>query len=496
MKNFTRTSLFLISVTGIGACSGSGGGAGQNITTGGPNNAAPTPVTTVGRIDGFGSVFVNGIRFDTDQASIRVDDEVASGDGDLSVGMIVRVRGTESADGQARADEIEYDDDIEGDVENLEVDAEDSNLKRFTIFSTSIVASAVDTVFESEDDMPYSFEDLADGDHIEVSGDFDGDTLVASFVEKQDVADEDSELKGTVSDFDGTSFTLTLKNEMAFTVTLAPDAIIPDAGIEDGQFVEVEGSVPDPDNAPTEFLATRVELEMDDEDDDGQDDNMRMLLEGLLNLDGETWSVRETPLSFGDDTEYEPENLEATLADGSAAGRRVKVRGTMADGVLQVDEIEAESDEDITVKGIFESAETDADSGVTTLTVSWPPATGTVTVLVGSETLIKNDDSEDGFDFGALEAGVSFVDVHGFLDPDGNVVAVVFQQRERDEYELEAFLDEDGFDEGVSISVLGIVFGLDADTDIDSVPENGDFVSIEDEDFDGIADSVDIRAID
>jgi Domain of unknown function (DUF5666) len=50
------------------------------------------------------------------------------------------------------------------------VDAADNTIKHFTIFGQAVVANGT-TVFKGEDGMSYTFADLADGDHVEVSGD-------------------------------------------------------------------------------------------------------------------------------------------------------------------------------------------------------------------------------------------------------------------------------------------------------------------------------------
>jgi hypothetical protein len=484
----------LLMLTGCG-----GGGAPSTLVNNNGANPAPTatPVTVIGRIDGFGSVFVDGIEFETTSASYRVDDNDGSSDRDLSVGMIVRVSGSMDDSSHGRADRIDYDDDVEGIVAGLAVDP-DGTTKTFTIFSTPVVANSVTTVFRGEDGRPYTFDDIADGDHIEVSGDFDGDTLVASFIKLEDDNDDDFEVKGEVSAFDGTMFTLTLRSGATLTVMLAANAQIPASGIEDGQRVEVEGTIPDAVNAPDTLLATRVEVEdrhdFDDRDGDRHGDELR--IEGPLNQDGDTWSVRDTLLQFSTATEYQPSSLEAAIADGSADGLRVKVRGKAVDGVdgtLLVERISTDGGDDLEVKGIFESSETDANTGISSVVVSFPPADGTVTLLVGPDTLIKHDDSDDRLKLSALAPGMSFVEAHGHLNDDGDFVATVFEHEDdQDEYEIEGPLDTDGFVDGVSITVLGVTFQLDPNTQFeDGTPRNGDIVDVEDQNRDAVADGVD-----
>ncbi|MGD8809871.1 MAG: DUF5666 domain-containing protein [Gammaproteobacteria bacterium] len=510
---YRKMTAALILAATLSACGGgSGGSADDPGSSGGP--AAANAIDTIGRIDAFGSIFVNGIEFETRGASYRVDDEDSFDDSSLSVGMIVRVKGTRSDEKHGIAHEIYFDDEIEGLVADLTIDSSDDTVKRFTIFGTAIVASSATTVFRGDNGMPYSFDALAAGDHVEVSGDLDGDAILASFIRLKDNSDDDFEVKGTVSGFDGTSFVLTMRNGNTLEVTLAAGAGIPAAGIVDGQFVEVEGTIPDPEGAPTGLTASRVELEHhhdfeddddherdghedEDDDDDRHDgsgsDRHDGYIEGVLNLDGDAWTVRTTTLQFDDATEYRPASLEAAIADGSASGQRAKVRGNVVNGVMAVERIELEYGDNLEVRGIVDGVATDDATGDTTITISFTPAEGTVTAIANSQTLLKNDDARVGFELGDLVAG-SFVEIHGHPDTGGNFVACVLEVEDgSSKYEVEGPLDTDGYVEGSSISVMGVVFMLDADTLLkDGSPMNGDIVEVEDRDRDGFADTVEI----
>mgnify|MGYP000264156979 CR=1 FL=1 len=65
--------------------------------TQGPTVSA-APQTTVGRITGFGSIYVNGVEYDTNGASYNVDDATASGD---DLGRAVSSAGDVNGDGVA-----------------------------------------------------------------------------------------------------------------------------------------------------------------------------------------------------------------------------------------------------------------------------------------------------------------------------------------------------------------------------------------------------------
>ena len=186
MKIVSKERILAFSVAAaLAGCGGS-----DSATTSTPT-ASATPQTTVGKITGFGSIYVNGIEYDTAGASYDVDDSSASGDDALAVGMVVKVQGSVNPDGRTgQADSVSYDDDIEGAVANLATDMGDPGIKTFTIMGVPVRASSTSTNFEGEDDPGFSFDTIMEGDVVEVSGEFNGDVLVASYIEKQDALDD------------------------------------------------------------------------------------------------------------------------------------------------------------------------------------------------------------------------------------------------------------------------------------------------------------------
>ena len=482
----------LASVALVG-CGGGGGGSASNTGPG-----AQKPVVAVGKIDAFGSVFVNGVEYDTSRASYQVNDATASNDGALSVGMVVRVKGSRDSSGKGTATEVRYDEEIEGPAADVMVDATDSTIKHFTIFGQPIVANAT-TVFKGDDGASYTFDDLADGDHVEVSGDYDGDTLIATFIELKGASDSDFEVKGMVSDLNGSMFVLTLHSGSTLNVTLADGAMIP-AGLQDGALVEVKGTIPDA-SMPQEFLAQRVKLQDDDEfDGSGHSENEdEGELWGALSFDGTVWSVRGTELMFSSDTRYRPDSLAAAIDDGSAAGVNVEVEGPVVDGVLQVKQIRADGRADgadeLKVQGYVEGVTSDETAGTTTITMSFAPADGTVDVIVDAQTLLMSDEhTSASVDLSSLSPGTSFIRVRGHLDDTGAFIASALKvEGQPEEYEVRAPLDMGGYVQDVSITVLGVTFNLDAGTMLEhGPPTDGDVVEVVDRDRDGFADSVEI----
>src|SRR5438128_484994 len=93
-----RVLTSLLAAAGIVAlpsCGGGGGGgdAGGGATVGGVDTGG-TGAFSTGRITGFGSVIVNGVRFEDNAARVADDDDEAKvfRPEDLRLGMVVRIR--------------------------------------------------------------------------------------------------------------------------------------------------------------------------------------------------------------------------------------------------------------------------------------------------------------------------------------------------------------------------------------------------------------------
>jgi hypothetical protein len=468
-------------LTALAGC----GGSGSSDAPATPNTPSATDQTTVGQITGFGSIYVNGIEFDTVGASYEVDDAMASDDDALAVGMVVKVEGSVSADGlTGKAFSVSYDDDIEGVVENLAV-TDDPDVKTFVVMDVTIVADANKTNFDN-DDSSFSFDTIADGDVVEVSGDYGpDDRLYATYIEKQDADDDEYEAKGVVSLYDGGSnFVLELRNGSTLNVTVAPGAEIPSVGIADDQYVEVEGTIDDPAAATKTLTAFKVELEDDDRLDD--DDN-EVEVKGILNYDTEsdTWFVKDIPLAIGGGTEYSPLSLETMLADQSAAGLFVEVEGDYVGDVLQVEKIELEEDE----LGFKADILSKSDGG--TLTLSFGDAVGTVDVIVNNETMFLDDDAVQSFDYDSINMGDK-VEIDARWGRDGAIYASNIHLEDGSDYEIEGPVE--AIDAG-TLQVLGVIYNINSGVTVfeDGMPVVGDFVEVEDDNGDGLADTVEIE---
>jgi hypothetical protein len=449
------------------------GGSGDSGTT-----AGSTGITTVGAITGFGSVYVNGVKYETDQAEYEVEDEAAFDDSTLKTGMVVKVKGSVNPDGRTgTANQIIYEDEIQGPVQD--VPAVRTDPMEITIFGVPITVSSTDTFF----DNGLSFSSLQNGDNVEVSGYFNGQSLQATYVKKEN--DNDVEIKGTVSNSnDIDQFILTTFFGAEITVTLdltaVPTPIIP----QNDQYVEVEGTP----TGPTSVNAFKVELEDRHHLDD---DEGEVEIRGVLSNDGSNWFLNDMPVTLSGDIEYEPEELEDAINNLPPEGMMVKVEGDYRNGVLVIDEIEDKQDT-LEFKGtVANLVPTGAKSG--TLTIAFGAASGTVSVILDSNTMYSGDDSLQQFDLQTDVPSDAYVEVKAMQDPTGQILATRLEIEDSpQEFEVEGPLDN--YVAGNSITAMSVTFGVDGSTVfLPRQPVAGDSVDITDVNGDGIADQVEIE---
>jgi hypothetical protein len=142
----------------------SGGESGTGIT-------GSDPKVSVGVITGFGSVFVNGVEFDTSHAEINVNESDAT-EQDLSIGMVVAVVGSADRAGVVgKADAVYYESEVRGIVSQNNQDGTLDIMGQMVKYDT-------ETVFESDDDTVTVIEDIPEGAVVEVSGYRTGDNTL------------------------------------------------------------------------------------------------------------------------------------------------------------------------------------------------------------------------------------------------------------------------------------------------------------------------------
>ncbi|MBW2389839.1 MAG: hypothetical protein JRG89_15610, partial [Deltaproteobacteria bacterium] len=121
------SALFLACGQTFGGSSGpsaDGGIGGSGISTG--------PITA------FGSIFVNDIEWFIDDSEIELDDQVGS-EGDLRLGMVVRVEGDINREnGTGEAVRVFFNDELEGPIESIGDIGLDGSIKELEVLDQKV----------------------------------------------------------------------------------------------------------------------------------------------------------------------------------------------------------------------------------------------------------------------------------------------------------------------------------------------------------------------
>jgi hypothetical protein len=146
-------------------------------------------IISSGAVSAFGSIVVNGTRFDTSEADIIVNGEQGVGDdfvlANLDIGRVVTVEGTISQDGlNVTADRVVYSDNVAGPVTFVGVPDPVDNDLEIEVMGQIVVVNFT-TKFKPD---TYDYYSIAPNDMVTVSGYLDDTGAVrATFIENTGV---------------------------------------------------------------------------------------------------------------------------------------------------------------------------------------------------------------------------------------------------------------------------------------------------------------------
>ncbi len=145
-------------------------GGGSGSTAGIDRTGAPV-VASYGTVSAFGSVVVNGVHYDTSQATFAIDGDAGT-QADLGVGDVVLVNGTlNAASAMGVAKTVRFDHNVAGPVTSI-----DAAANTFVALGQLVRVSA-DTSFDAGI-QPAALSSLAVGDVVAVSGLVGGDDSI------------------------------------------------------------------------------------------------------------------------------------------------------------------------------------------------------------------------------------------------------------------------------------------------------------------------------
>lgn len=240
---------FLGAVSLVGLLGGCGGGGDSaSPSTGSASGSA----ASTGTITGFGSVFVNGKRFDTSGSSFTVDGESGKSQGDLKIGMMVAVTGSFNGN-QHAADSVLQKDAVEGLVQSVAADG----LSLVVLGQTVLVDNT--TIIDNNIAGQNILTLVPGTDSVEVNGHIRPDGIIqATFIEKKFTPTP--EVRGFVKNHNDGSKTFQIGAlTVNYATALINDMPNPAGNTWNDRFVEAKGTVFN--TATTTLTATKVEPE-------------------------------------------------------------------------------------------------------------------------------------------------------------------------------------------------------------------------------------------
>ena len=404
-------SLLVLAIAG--ALSACGGSSSSDSTGGGNNNDdnTSTTVVTEGVITGFGSVYVNGQRYGSDNATIAVGNSPAADEAQLRVGMVVTVAASASDNGEdPEAEQITYEESLQGPVAFIDREAEQIEVLGQTVIYDDL------TEFEATD-----LDTLTVGDFVEISGyvNENGD-FYATLVELENDETE-VKLKGNVANLDTDAQTFTL-GELTIDYSAAEFDDMTTEDLADGLFVKVEGKTFDSETMT--LTADEVENKEQSDIDENTDE---VTIAGIVkNYDEEagTFSVNQYDFVVSDSTEFEDGTAD-TLANGII----VKVEAVLDGDQLVAEEVEFKARD---ARSKVEGQVTDIDAEAMTFVIN------DTTFTVTSETQYEDESDLDErrFTFDNIEVN-DWLKVVSRQDEEGNAIALKVKRIEEDDLEAE-----------------------------------------------------------
>ena len=470
----------------LNACgAGGGGGIASAIPTGGGSGGGGiggTGVTSSGTIDSFGSIFVNGVEFETSDAEILLDGKPASED-DLAIGMVVVVSGTLNDDGETgTANSVAFDDELQGPIEAI-VRGADGDSVVLTVLGVPVLVERNVTVFEDTSLAALTIRDL-----IEVSGFVDDSGQIrATRIERKSgfsPGTSEIEVKGVVSDLSSTQFSL---RNVVVDFSQADLSDIPTGALSEGMAVDIRGTF-------SRGVITAERIKQLRRLEDQIDEDEEVGIQGAITNFANAGRFRVNGLRIdASGAELTPANL--ALENGVI----VQVEGVWDGSVLIARELKGRRGR---VK--IEAHVASVDSRENTLAMQL--FGGTVTVRVNANTTLDDDtDRVARFSIADIAPG-NFLEIEAVQVGDF-VLATNVSRDDSDDDVVQALVQR--FTEGVDITVLGITWateGADFEGQNDSTISSADFyaqlkvgdlVKIKDEETaDGVADEVEFEGLD
>ena len=292
------------------SCSGGEGGTG--VTS--------SPDVSMGIITQFGSIFVNGVEFDTTNTDINIEDIMAS-DSDLRLGMYVTVNGTINPDGLTGvADSVSVKETIRGPVAS-----------KFGTDTLTILDQTVHIPSTARFDNVLGYSNISINDVVEISGYVkSGGVIFATRVELISSPGPDSKLFGFVENLNTSAQTFTFGG-LSINYSGASFSGIAPTLLSNNEYLEVTGVY----NAASSLLnASRIEKQSINTSSSNE-----VEIEGFItSVSSPTdFMINNFPVRVDTSTVY-----EGGTQDELVVGMLIEVEGSLSGSTLLATEVNFE----------------------------------------------------------------------------------------------------------------------------------------------------------
>ena len=392
MKAKCIFGLFMSLPLWLAGCGG-GGGSTEISSVSTPSSAVGI---SSGTITGFGSVFVNGVKFNTDNATIFRGDDQLNDVRELEIGMIVRVEG--SIDDKI-ASSVHFEEDVKGPADGPASD------NSFSVMGQTVITDA-GTVFNNT-----SLAGIAAGDILEISGLRNAnDDIVARFIERKTNPANVNRYSviGKVRGLDTTGRTFRIDG---LTVSYGAANVndFPSGNPTEGQLVEVKDDSKAYVPGSSSLAATEVEPQN------------RL---GTAGVSGAKAEIESIVTRVNSSSEFEIGGIlvrttASTLflfgtPNNIVVGARLEVEGVISSGVLEAVKVKFE-DNDARIQANVDSGGVNVEDGTVTLL-------GIPASITGETDLEDQRDGVSPFSLSDIQAG-DYLEMRGFIGANGAFVA-------------------------------------------------------------------------
>ncbi|MBA6293111.1 hypothetical protein H4J58_08310 [Colwellia sp. MB3u-70] len=340
-------SLNIITATLLFGCGGSGGSE-TTITPApiappsqpAPIASSPSLVSSTGVITGFGSVYLDGVRYLTDSADININGNSGSDVSLLKVGMQVTIASSDDNSETPEASRVTYESEVEGMVSSIDRDNQ-----------TIIVAGTLISYNNLTHFIDITEANLSVAQRIEVNGYLRQDNSYLATMIKLDVDtsnDQAEYTRGLIEQLNTTNRTFHL-NQLIIDYSTASI----EGELSNGALVKVEGVL-----SNETIIASHIETEMfDGNSESSSEEFSRYEVEGIVSAfdaTNNTITVNGYTFTLADTVQY-----QGGTADALIAGVFVELELSTSKAVVR---IEFESDKyrsDGKVKGNIEQIDRD-----------------------------------------------------------------------------------------------------------------------------------------